>query len=51
MVLLTYGHWLPWENLSGKAVTPMHPDRVSALGKNQPYILCVRLHPDELENM
>lgn len=51
LVMLTYGHWLPWEKKEQLPDHPIHPDEFDSLGKNQPYILCVRLHPDELENM
>ena len=51
LVMLTYGHWLPWEKKEELPDRPMHPDDFDRLGKNQPYILCVRIHPDELENM
>lgn len=48
---LTYGHWLPWNRLTENASALSHPDTVSKAGDNPPYILCVRLHPDELEKM
>jgi len=51
IVTLTYGHWLPWTRKAGAQTGPAHPDTASGQGDNQPYILCVRLHPDELENL
>ena len=51
LVMLTYGHWRPWERVDVLPDHPLHPDEFDSLGKNQPYILCVRLHPDELEKM
>jgi len=51
IVALTYGHWTPWKRLTENASSLAHPDTVSKAGDNPPYILCVRLHPDELEKM
>ena len=51
IVTLTYGHWRPWKKLTEEIGGLAHTDTLSKMGDTQPYILCVRLHPDELENM
>ena len=51
IVALTYGHWRPWTRLTQPDSALSHPDTVSKSGDNQPYILCVRLHPDELPHL
>ncbi len=51
IVALTYGHWLPWTRIAETHDGLAHMDSLSKMGDNQPYILCVRLHPDELEHM
>ena len=51
IVALTYGHWQPWKRLTDASSALPHPDTVSGEGDNQPYILCVRLHPDELSTL
>ena len=51
IVALTYGHWKPWKQIARSADGLHHPDTLSKMGDNPPYILCVRLHPDELENL
>ena len=51
IVALTYGHWRPWTKRTEEVGGLAHTDTLSKMGDNQPYILCVRLHPDELEKM
>ena len=51
IVALTYGHWLPWTRVADAPAGLAHSDTLSQMGDNQPYILCVRLHPDELERL
>ena len=51
IVTLTYGHWKPWKRIADHVEGLAHSDTLSKAGDNPPYILCVRLHPDELENM